>query len=87
MCAIGTAAPDLPAAEERKERRPARYATPRYAKPRTTVSPAAWPSVAAEAEANGLRTTARRLGVSHETVRTIVRRVRSATRAEIAASM
>src|SRR5215208_5580094 len=35
-----------------------------------------WPEVAARAEREGLRSVARDLGISHETVRAIVKRVR-----------
>ena len=35
-----------------------------------------WPEVAARAEREGLRSVARDFGISHETVRAIVKRVR-----------
>ena len=40
----------------------------------TVVSPDRWPLVAADARSLGLRQAARQYGVSHETVRQIVRR-------------
>ena len=40
-----------------------------------------WPEVAARAEREGLRTVARELGVSHETVRAVVRAVSRADHA------
>ena len=51
--------------------------TGRQQRPR--LSPDRWPTVAADARMLGLRQAARQHGVSHETVRQIVRRVATTT--------
>ena len=43
--------------------------------PRPRLSPELWPEIAARAERESLRTVGTAYGVSHETIRTIVRRV------------
>ena len=44
---------------------------------RVAIPPDQWPIIAAEARQIGLRQTARQFGISHETIRQIVRRVAS----------
>lgn len=55
-----------------------RIGTGRYSRTtsRSRVPPELWAEVAARAHTEGLRPVARDLGVSHETIRTIVNRVR-----------
>jgi len=54
---------------------------------RPQLPPACWPEVAARARHESLRDLALAYGVSHETIRAVVKRVRAAERAALSASL